>query len=322
MDIRQLRYFLAVAEHGHFTRAARTQYVSQPALSQQILALERELGVALFDRLGRRVELTAAGRVLREHARVVLREVENARAAIDDVRGAVRAEIVIAAIQTANVSFLVDVIARFRTTHPGVVVRVREERMAVVPELLRAGEAQLGLTYVPVVEPNGLETRELFVEELVLVMPADDRRAGTTLRTRELQDLPLVVPPGGYCLRGGVDAALAEAGARQRVVAEIAAIEGICEAVRSGVGYAILPARYIVPRADRERLALARLVEPTPRRTVGIVRSTERHLCAASAAFLDHLLHASSAGTRGGLGSMSESGKHGKRGFAIRESSP
>lgn len=295
MEFRQLRYFLAVADHGHFTRAAQAQFVSQPALSQQIQALERELGVPLFDRLGRRVELTAAGRVLRDHARAVLREVENARAAVDDVRGAVRAEIVIAAIQTANVSFLVDVIAKFRQTHPGVVVRVREERTPAISELLLTGEAQLGLTYLPVMEPNSLEARELFVEELVLVIPADDVRAGTTMRTRELQELPLVVPPGGYCLRGGVDSALAEAGARQHVVAEITTIEGICAAVRAGVGFGILPARYIVPRAEREQLGVARLVDPTPRRTVGIVRCTERHLCAASAAFMQELLGAAGA---------------------------
>jgi len=290
MDLRQLRYFLAVAEHRHFTRAAEAQYVSQPALSQQIQSLERELEVALFDRLGRRVELTAAGRVLEHHARAVLREAENARAAIDDVRGAVRAEITIAAIQTANVSFLVDIIARFRITRPGVVVRVREERSQSIPDLLRSGDAQLGLTYVPVADDAGLEQHELFDEELVLVMPADDARAGTTMRTRDVQDVPLVVPPGGYCLRGGVDMALAEAGARQRVVAEIAAIEGICAAVRAGVGCAILPARYIMPRAEREEVSVARLVDPTPRRTVGVVHSVERHMCAASRAFMEELL--------------------------------
>lgn len=289
MELRQLRYFLAVAEHRHFTRAARSLYVSQPALSQQVRALELELGTPLFDRLGRQVELTAAGRILVEHARAVLREIENARAAVDDVRGAIRGEIVIAAIQTANVGFLVDVIARFRGQHPGVVIRAREERTDAIPALLHSGEAQLGLTYLPTAEPDGLESRELFVEELVLVVPADDGRAGTTMPTRALQDLPLVVPPGGYCLRGGVDAALAEAGARQRVVAEITAIEAICAAVRARIGYAVLPAGYIVPRAAREQLGIARLTDPTPRRTVGVVHSKARHLCASSRAFLQEL---------------------------------
>lgn len=285
MELRQLRYFVAVADHRNFTRAAESQFVSQPALSQQIQALERELDVVLFNRLGRRVELTAAGRVLHDHARSVLREVDNARSAMDDVRGALRGEIAIAAIQTAHVSFLVDVIAQMRRSHPGVVVRVREERSDAVPELVRAGEVQLGLTYVPLADTEGVEWNELFDEELVLVTPGDDARAGQSMCTAELGDLPLVVPPGGYCLRGGVDAALAEAGARQRVVAEITAIEAICEAVKAGVGYAILPARYIVPRAEREGLGVVRLTDPTPVRTVGVVWSTERHRCAASVAF-------------------------------------
>jgi LysR family cyn operon transcriptional activator len=178
MELRQLRYFLAVAEHRNFTRAAESQFVSQPALSQQIQALERELDVVLFNRLGRRVELTAAGRVLHDHARAVLREVDNARSAVEDVRGALRAEISIAVIQTANVSFLVDVIARMRRTHPGVVVRVREERSEAVPELVRAGEVQLGLTYVPLEDSDDVEWNELFDEELVLVTPGDDARGG------------------------------------------------------------------------------------------------------------------------------------------------
>src|SRR5690606_19324185 len=285
MELRQLRYFVAVADHRNFTRAAESQFVSQPALSQQIQALERELDVVLFNRLGRRVELTAAGRVLHDHARSVLREVDNARSAMDDVRGALRGEIAIAAIQTAHVSFLVEVIAQMRHSHPGVVVRVREERSDGVPVLVRAGEVQQGLSYVQLADTEGEEWNELFDEELVLVTPGDDARARQSMCTAELADLPLVVPPGGYCLRGGVDAALAEAGARQRVVAEITAIEAICEAVKAGVGYAILPARYIVPRAEREGLGVVRLTDPTPVRTVGGGGSTERHRCAARVAF-------------------------------------
>jgi DNA-binding transcriptional LysR family regulator len=322
MELRQLKYFLAVAEYGHFTRAAQALFVSQPALSQQIQALERYVGVTLFDRLGRRVELTAAGKVLRDHARVILREVENARQALNDVRGAIRGEIAIAAIQTANVSFLVDVIASFRRQHPSVVVRVREERSHAIADLLVAGEVQLGLTYLPAGEPDEIEEHELFVEELVLVTPAGDAHAGTTMRTRELQNLPLVVPPGGYCLRGGVDAALAEAGATQHVVAEITTIEGICAAVRAGVGYGILPARYILPRSEREQLGVARLVDPTPRRTVGVVRHKARHLCAASAAFMENMKSAAmvSAPSPSPAHDKSSNGKRGGEAISRRRS--
>lgn len=289
MNLRQLRYFLAVADLEQMTQAAKSLFVSQPALSQQIAALERELETPLFDRVGRGLELTAAGQVLRAHARRILREVENARTAIADLRGVVRGELSVATIQTANVGFLVEIIARFRTRHDGVVVRVREVPAHRVPELVREGEVNLGLTYLPLEESQDLEETFLYVEELVLVVPSGDHRAGGEMATGEVGDLPLVVPPGGYCLRRGIDNVLAEAGARQRVVAEINAIEGICEAVRAGVGFAILPAGYIGPRMTREGLGVVRLVDPVPRREVGVVRSTQRHLCAATRAFLEEL---------------------------------
>lgn len=289
MELRQIRYFLAVAEHAHFTRAAEALFVSQPALSQQVAALERELGVPVFDRLGRRVELTAAGRTFREHALRIVREVDNARAAVDDLRGTVRGDLAVSAVQTANVGFLVEVITGFHASHPGVVVRVREDRADDVVEAVLAGRASLGLTYLPEVAPDGVETHPLYVEELVLVVPRGHALAGAELPTREVGDLPLVVPPGGYCLRQGIDSVLAEAGSRQKVVAEITAIEGICSAVRSGMGVALLPARYILRRAEREGLAVARLVDPVPRRTIGAVRAADRHACTATRAFLQAL---------------------------------
>jgi DNA-binding transcriptional LysR family regulator len=296
MEIRQIRYFLAVAQHAHFTRAAEALFVSQPALSQQIAALERDVGLPLFDRLGRRVELTAAGRVLHEHGLRIVREVDNARAAVDDLRGTVRGDLAVSAVQTANVGFLVDVIAGFHGSHPGVVVRVREDRGEHVLQAVLDGQAALGLTYLPDEPVEGLEAHPLYMEDLVLVVPRDHPLAGATLRTGELGALPLVVPPGGYCLRQGIDAVLEEAGSRQKVVAEITAIEGICSAVRAGMGVSVLPARYILPRAEREGLAIARLVDPVPQRTMAVVRASARHACTATRAFLRALQDAAAAG--------------------------
>jgi LysR family cyn operon transcriptional activator len=289
MEIRQLRYFLAVAEHGHVTRAARAAFVSQPALSQQLQALEREVGMPLFDRLPRGVELTAAGRVLRDHARAVVRQADDARAAMDDLRGTLRGEVTVAAVQTASVVLVVDAIAAFHALHPGVVVRAREARADDVLRMVQQGDAGIGVTYLAAAEPVGFACEALYEEELVLVVRPDHPLAGRTVPAARAGELPLVVPPGGYCLRRGIDEVLAEAGARQRVVAEIASLEGICAAVRAGVGAAVLPARYAVPRLEAQGLAMVRLAEPVPRRTVGVVRAAERHACTATRAFLDAL---------------------------------
>src|SRR5690625_7249931 len=118
MNIRQLRYFLAVAEHRHFTRAAEAVSVSQPALSQQIRALEEELGTPLFDRLTTGIELTTAGQVLRSHAERILREVENARLAGEEVSGTVGGELSISAAHTASLLLVVGLLASSWRPHP------------------------------------------------------------------------------------------------------------------------------------------------------------------------------------------------------------
>src|SRR5690606_2156534 len=152
MDLRQLRYFLAIAEHRHFTRAAEACFVSQPALSQRIRSLERELGTSLFDRLPRGVELTAAGRVLRPHAERVVRDVENARIAVEEVVGQVRGEVSISTVQTANLSIVVESVARYRAMQPAVAVRVHEERSVDVIASVLAGKVNLGVVYLPLAE--------------------------------------------------------------------------------------------------------------------------------------------------------------------------
>ncbi|HEX6940992.1 MAG TPA: LysR substrate-binding domain-containing protein [Longimicrobiales bacterium] len=288
MELRQLRYFLAVADARHFTRAAEAVYVSQPALSQQIRALERELGAPLFDRLGRSVELTTAGRVLVDRARRILRDVEDAKAAVGDLARAVRGELSLAAVHTANLTVVVEVLARFRERYPGVVVRIHEARAADVVEAVSVGRVDLGITYLPVHEA-GLESEPLYREELVLVVPAGHPLAGSTVRVAALAGMPLIVPPEGYCLRAGIDAVLAEAGARSRVVAEVVAPESICEAVRAGLGLSLLPADYVATRAARDGLATARLTDPVPTRTVGLLRRGDRHVCTATRAFIEAL---------------------------------
>lgn len=285
MDLRQLRHFVAVARHGHFTRAAAASFISQPALSQQIQALEQELGAPLFDRLGRRVELTTAGRVLMDYAERILREVESAQAAVQDAAQAVRGELAVAAVPTANLALVVQAMAAMRERHPEVSIRVQEERGAAVCELVHSGRVNLGVAYLPSTDAD-LETLPLMEEELALVLPAGDPRAGRTLAMAELAGLPLLLPPEGLCLRTGIDRALQAAGVGAgNVTAALAAPESLVHAVRAGLGATLLPAAYLAA-ADRRGIATARLTDPTPVRTLGIIRRADRHLCMATRAFM------------------------------------
>jgi LysR family transcriptional regulator, cyn operon transcriptional activator len=294
MDVRQLRHFAAVARHGHFTRAAEASFISQPALSQQIQALEQELGAPLFDRLGRRVELTTAGRVLLVYAERVLRDMESARAAVLDAGQTVRGELSVAAVPTANLTLVVEAAARLRERHPEVRIRVLEERGAAVTELVRSGQVNVGVAYLPLTDVD-LETEPLLDEELVLVLPAGDPRGGRAVRVAELAGVPLLLPPEGLCLRSGIDRVLQAGGVGSgNVMAALAAPESLVQAVRCGLGATLLPAAYLAGRVDRSGITIARLVEPTPIRTLGLIRRADRHLCNATRAFMQLLAETAS----------------------------
>src|SRR5688572_4790800 len=129
IELRHLRYFLAVAEANHFTRAATKLHVTQPTLSHQIRQLEGQLGLQLFDRVGRRVKMTAAGELLLPHARRVVRELEAAQTALTELHGLKRGELKVGIVQTVNACVIPEIVAGFSAAHPG--IRVTCSEMAV-----------------------------------------------------------------------------------------------------------------------------------------------------------------------------------------------
>src|SRR5262249_19029546 len=118
MELRHLRYFLAVAESAHFTKAAQRLHVTQPKLSHQIRQLEGQLNLPLFDRVGRRVKLTSAGELLLPHARRVLRELEEAQTALGELHGLKRGELKVGIVQTVNACVIPEIVGRFSAAHP------------------------------------------------------------------------------------------------------------------------------------------------------------------------------------------------------------
>src|SRR5438874_2591910 len=166
MTFRQVEIFLAVARARNFTRAAETLHVSQSTLSQHVLELERELGVRLFDRLGRAVALTEAGRLLEDHAARITTTVASARRALDELKGLERGSLVIGASTTPGIYVLPGLVAAFRRRYPGIAVslrignsRVIEERIRAIKQAVMAG---LGVAFVSMHAVRGeLATRRL-----------------------------------------------------------------------------------------------------------------------------------------------------------------
>jgi LysR family carnitine catabolism transcriptional activator len=286
-----------VADEGGFTRAARAVHVSQPSLSAGIATLERELGAALFDRLGRRVALTSAGEAFIGPARRMLREAGAARVAVQGVADLVAGTLDIVSLPTLAAEPLAPLVGEFRSRHPGVVVRVgepegRRDLLATVLD----GRAELGLTDLGEARgstppPLGdLETHRLGRQSLWIVCPAGTvlehrRRAGRTtgVAVRFLVDRPLVTTRVGTSTRDLLDAALDRAGATAQIAVETGQREAIVPLVLAGAGCALLP-EPIAHRAAAQGAVTAPLV-PALARTVGIVHR-RAPLSPAARAFL------------------------------------
>ena len=283
IELRHLRYFLAVAETAHFTRAAAKLHVTQPTLSHQIRKLEEQMDQPLFDRAGRRVKLTAAGETLLPHARKVLHELEAAQAALDELQGLKRGLLKVGIVQTVNACVIPEIVARFGASHPGIRVECGEMAVAEIETGLEAGQLDLGISFLPPARKS-LDGEKLFTEELVAVVAADHEWAGRRrLRVRDLQSQPLALLAPKYCTRQLIDRALAESAVQPDVRVEMNSITGILSTVRQTRLVSLLPSLALCGQ-DRGLKSIA-LTEPTPRRAVGLVWLQGTNRRAAATAF-------------------------------------
>ncbi|ABY34034.1 MAG TPA: transcriptional regulator CynR [Chloroflexus aurantiacus] len=283
MELRQLRYFLAVAEEGHITRAAEKLYISQPALSQQIKLLEEEIGTVLFDRIGRRIRLTAAGEILVAHARRALQELSEAQVAIDELNGLQRGMLRIGVVQTVNAYLMPDLVAAFTNAYPAISLQIEELATRDIEQRLADGDLQIGIGFVPP-ETAGVTGEELFSEDLVVVVSRQHPWADLPqLPVQSLHQQPLILLSTTFCTRRLWDRCTHIAGIQPRVQIEMNTIGSILAAVRQLTLATVLPAMVLSGQPD---LVGIPLVDPTPRRTVGLLFRHNAYRCAATRAFV------------------------------------
>lgn len=270
MDLRDLACVVAVVDFGGFTAAADGLNLSQPALSKRIAALEAELGVALFHRVGRTVRLTAAGEAFVGPARQALHDVETARASVGAVVGLRGGHLDLGALPTLVVSHLAPWVGAFRREHPDVTVRiVSAESDAAVAALVHAARCDLALVDLAAVDP-GLATEALFDQELLAVLPpGTDVPTRRGLRVDELAGRPVVVTPPGTSTRSLIDALFAEAGITPTIAVETGPRDALVPLVLAGAGLTFVSAP-LADDAARRGAVVARL-DPAPRRTIGLV---------------------------------------------------
>jgi len=265
MELRQLRYLVALAEELNFTRAAESEHIAQPALSQQIRKLEEELGVALVERTTRHVSLTEAGQLLAVRARRILSELESARAELEALRGIDRGHVTIGAIHTMGPIDLSLALAEFHALYPQVALSVREHTSDECAELLRIDEVDLAfLSVTERVESHELGLHQLISEELLVLLPIGHPLA----RHEELREL---------LFSAGRDAQF-----EPRVTLESNESHRIRTFVSRGLGVAILPRSDAIGQGAE--VAVARLVAPALRRDITLAwRAGRRHSPAAQA---------------------------------------
>jgi LysR family hydrogen peroxide-inducible transcriptional activator len=288
MELQQLRYFCAIADTGSFTRAAQQTHVSQPSLSQQLRKLEDELGARLFDRLGRKVQLTEVGRSFLPNARAVLRDLEAARSNVIERKMSIGGPISIGVIPTIAPYFLPPILTAFSRKYPEVRVSVSEEITPLLLERLRAVTMDAAIVALPLQgRSHEFQTFPLMVEKLYAVLPK--RHALTKRRAVSLEDLhdaPFLLLRDGHCFRETAVAACKRAGLNPKIIFESGQFSSILSMVSVGLGVSIVPAMALEKRPGCRYVPLS---DERASRTIGVVTLNGRSRTRSTEAFLAHL---------------------------------
>ncbi len=301
MDLKQIEYFVRVAELGSFTRASAALDVAQPALSRQVRLLEVELRQSLLVRNGRGAVPTEAGKLLLEHGRGILHQVERAREELGRVRGALAGRVAVGLPPSIARLMAVPLIHAFRREMPEASLSITEALSSAMHESLLSGRLDIALLYNPNPSPE-IELTPLLEEDLYLVQARSNRgrrAAAPALTLRELAKTPLVIPSRPNAIRMQVETELARDGLRPTIAMEIDGVAAILELVAEGAGSAVLSANAV--RASgrpgaftlrptgrpplRSRLAMAvssqRPTTLTQQATLNLLRQTAAHLLQA-----------------------------------------
>lgn len=285
IELRQLRYLLAVAEEANFTRAAEKVFVSQSALSQQIQTLEQEVGTILLDRSKRGVRLTAAGEILHHHAQRIMIELEQAAVALQELEGLQRGELRVGVVQTVNDYLMPSLATQFNAHYSQVTLSVDEISSDEIEQRLESGDLQVGLGFVPVSNP-AIETKALFEEQLVLVVRHDHPLAKQgTIPVRALDRLPMIMLSNTFCTRRLWEENAQLAAAQPQIVMEMNTVSSILAVVEK-TGLATVLPKLIIAEARFDHLVGLDLCDPTPSRRVGLLWHRDHYLCSTSRAFI------------------------------------
>ena len=265
MDLRQLEYFVRVAELGSFTRAAQVLGIAQPALSRQVRLLEVELRQNLLVRNGRGATPTEAGQLLLEHGRGILHQVERAREELGRVRSGLAGRVALGLPPSVARVLAVPLTRAFRQRMPEAQLSISEGLSTAMQENLHNGRLDIAVLYNPSPMP-GIEHQPLIEEELLLVQPRppglQEDPPPPPLPLQEVAGLPLVIPSRPNAIRMHVEAEMAALGCRPSIALEIDGVSAILDLVADGAGCAILSRNAVMRSINPSAFALRAIAPP------------------------------------------------------------
>jgi len=274
MELRQLEYFVAVAETANFTRAAERCHVAQPSLSQSIINLEKELRQQLFDRLGRKVQLTEAGRMLFDRAKLILSTTEDTRRELRDF--AEPASLSVGAIPTIAPFLLPNAVKKFLELHPTTPLMLHENFTERLVESIGEGELDVGIMALPI-EDERLNSKVLFREELLLAIPkGHELTRKKHIGLKELLNVPFILLDEMHCLGEQVMTFCRRHAYGPKVVCRGAQLSTLLSLVAIGQGVSLIP-HMAITEAASETTVFRSISGEAPTRTIAAVWNRRRY---------------------------------------------
>jgi len=280
MDLKQLEYFMQVAELGGFTRAANFLSIAQPALSRQVRLLEVELRQTLFERNGRGVTLTEAGTRLLAHGRGILQQVERARSDMEDHRGAATGRLVLALPPSVSRTLTTPLVSEFRARFPKATLSVVEGLTAYVLEWLTIGRVDCAVLY-NVAPSTAIDLMPVLDEQLYLVSARGKGKSkplvGPAITLAAVAEHELVIPSVPHSIRMLLETALASVGRKPRVSLEVESIPAILDLVQQGLAHAVLSLNAVQSSGQAQAFTVRPIRRPKMTTTLWIATSAQRH---------------------------------------------
>jgi LysR family nitrogen assimilation transcriptional regulator len=277
MDLKQLDYFVHVADASSFSKAAQLLSIAQPALSRQIRALEVELRQTLFLRNGRGVTLTPSGARLLAHARGLVQQAERVRAELDESRNAPLGRVALGVPPSVSRVLSGPLVAEFRTRFPRANISIAEGLTVHILEWLTLGRIDVGVVYNPPASPT-VELRSFVGQKLYLIGAKRAGKGAAGVELRKLPGYPLIIPSRPHTIRMLVESSLSALGLKATIAYEIDGVRAILDLVERGYGYAVLPRLALIEAGPAARLAARPIVRPALRSVLAVATSAQRPL--------------------------------------------